>query len=127
MALTTQQVQSNRVKRCSITIPANASAAVTLESLCLAATYTGGAKVLQPQDLPYIIGGAITVLPAAAIVGDNATDLPHTLAILTSPSIHTEPAVNYLANTFIKAAAGGTIAAVVSVYLAGDGFPGIGA
>lgn len=127
MPAATQQVQANRVKRCSITIPANAGTAVTLESLCLAATYTGGAKVLKPQDTPNIIGGAITVLPAAAVVGDNAADLPQTLAILTSPAVHTEPAVNYLKNTFIKAAAGGAISAVVSVYLAGDGSPGLGA
>ena len=120
MPAASQQVQANRVKRCSITIPANAGTAVTLESLCLAAVYASGEKVLTPRDTPNIIGGAITVLPAAALVGDNAANLPHTLAILTSPAVHTEPAVNYLKNTFIKAASGGTIAAVVSVYIAGD-------
>lgn len=120
MPAASQQVQSNRVKRCSITIPANAGTAVTLESLCLAATYASGEKVLTPRDTLNIIGGAITVLPAAAIVGDNAANLPHTLAILTSPAVHTEPAVNYLKNTFIKASSGGAISAVVSVYLAGD-------
>ena len=112
-----QQVQSNRVKRCPITIPANAGVAATLESLCRAATYTGGKKVLNDADVANIIGGAIKVLPSAIIVGDNATDLPETVAANT---VYTEPAVNFLKNTFAKAAAGAAISAVVSVYLAAD-------
>lgn len=117
MPAATQQVQGNRVKRCPITIPANAGTAVTLESLCLAATYTGGERVLTPRDVHNIVGGAVKSLPAAIIAGDNATDLPETVLAGT---VYSEPAVNFLKATFVKAAAGAAISAVVSVYLAGD-------
>lgn len=120
MPAVTASTLANRVRRLSITIPANASTAVTLESLAVAAM-----NAIDPgrgdMEKPHIIGGAITVLPAAIIVGDSTTSLPLTVAILVSPDIYTEPSADFLKATFAKAAAGGTVAAVISVYLAGDG------
>ena len=89
------QTQANRVRRVSITIPANAGTAVTLESLVIAALNVTTAG-LGDAEKPWIIGGAVTILPAAIIVGDSASSLPQNVAILTAGVKYSEPSVDFL-------------------------------
>ena len=115
MPYPSMQSSSQRVRRVAITLPANASAAVTLQSLIEAAM-----EALEPgwtdKNLNKIMGGSISGNAAAYIVGDSTTSLPQTIAISTT---YSEPAVNFLAATFAKAAADAAVPVVASVYLVG--------
>lgn len=111
------QVQANRVRRVAITIPANAATAVTLESLAVAALNAVRAGE-GDRERPWIMGGSVSGNTAAYIAGDSTTSLPLVIGV---GAVYYEAAVNVLAATYVKAAAGGAVAAVLSIYLAGDG------
>lgn len=109
------QSSAQRVRRVQITIPASSSTAVTIQSLveaALEAVEVGWTS----KNRKYIMGGSLSGNAAAYTVGDAAGSLPQTIAI---GATYSEPSLDFLSATYVKAAADATTTAVVSVYLAG--------
>lgn len=104
-----EAVQARRVRRFSISIPANASAADTLLNLAIAAG-------LSTAEKSNVVGATVWGLGLACIAGDSTSSLPLPLAAAAN---YTEPATNFAAATYIKSTAGATTA-TLSVYLMGQ-------
>lgn len=100
-------------RRVSVTIPGSASAAVTLQSLVVAALNAINAAEGDAL-LPYLMGGRVHAAAAAYVAGDSTASLPVTVALGT---VYEEPTVDFLRNTFVKASGAGSIAATISVYM----------
>lgn len=115
MPIPSMQVAAQRVRRVTITIPGSAATAVTLQSLCEAAL-----DAIEPgwtsRNRHKIMGGRISGNAATYAAGDSTTSLPQTVAI---GAVYSEPALDFLSATYVKASAAGTVAVVASVYLAG--------
>lgn len=115
-----QFVQARRVRRVSITIPAAGGTAVTLQSLVIAAL-EAIAPGLGRFESENFLGGLVHEQATSILTyGDTATSLP---LVVPTGSDYSEPATNFLRNTFTKSA-GAAQGVVVSVWLAGDGQPG---
>ena len=109
------QSSAQRVRRVAITIPGSGSTAVTLQSLIEAAL-----DAIEPgwtaRNRNKIMGGSISGPAATYTAGDSTTSLPLTIAV---SAIYSEPALDFLSATYVKASGAGTVSVVASVYLAG--------
>ena len=115
MPYPSMQSAAQRVRRCAITIPGSGGVAVTLQSLVEAAL-----EVVDPgwtsRSRAKIMGGRVGAPAATYTAGDGVSDLPRLVAIGES---YSEPALDFLSATYVKASAIGPIAVTVSVYLTG--------
>lgn len=111
---------ANRVRYCTISIPANAGTADTLENLVIAALNTQK-EGLGAVEKSNIVGGKVYGVGTAYAAGNVVGSQPVTIGTSTA---FTEPAVDFLKTTFVKSSAG-AISAAVAVYLAGPA-PGAG-
>jgi hypothetical protein len=109
--------QGVRCLRVGIVIPAAADAAVTLESLVIAALNARTAG-LGDWAKPFIMGGFVNPASADYDVGDTATDLDLTIPTASSEG-YGEPCTGFLRGTYVRASVGGLAISdvVVSVWL----------
>lgn len=105
-----------RSRRVTITAPKSSEAAVTIESLVVAAMNAVSPGVGNTER-PFIMGGVLnpgTATMASVTLGDSATSLP---VVVAANAKYAQDDCGFLGSTYIKSAADSTTAVVVLVYL----------